>query len=204
MKLFQKKSYKILLCLACLIAPVLSEAVSALYLEGDLGYATQNGLPDALQAAATSLDEHNFGYRGAIGYNHDFSNLFGLGLEAGLGKYGDAQYNYANAITTTVKSANSEFLLVSTFHFSPVDIFLKVGEVRQRMEVTGFNAPATGSQIQPEAAIGGAYNFSRHIAATLTYAHVFGDQVAAISDLGGVAPSLNEVLFGLRFTFANP
>lgn len=193
---------KIILVLLCCIA-VTAQARSGVYVTVDSGYGNQVGLPSQSDVGAVSVDNNNPpALRGALGYNYDFSSWFGLALEAALGKYGDLEYQFADGSTTTVKSSTSEFLAMLTVHVHRyVDLFTKVGETRQRMEVYGPNAPPTGAVVQPEVAVGSAVNITQHIAATLTYAHVFGDQIQSIADIGGAAPSLDEVLVGLRYSF---
>lgn len=188
--------------LTFLVLPSLSaQANSGVYGTLEAGIGAQQGLPSEAEAQAIYYDNSYPGWRASLGYNHDFNRYWGLGAEAALGKYGDTNYTYADGGSNEVKSSTSEFLGVIMLHLQPMDFFVKGGMARQRMEVYGVDTPATGSRVHPEAAIGTAYNFTKHFAATLTYAHVFGEQVESIHDLGGSAPSLNELLFGLRINF---
>lgn len=195
---------KCFLIAGLLLLPILgAQAVNGVYVTVEGGYGNLDGLPSQEAANAVNLDNNNVGYRGALGYNHDFFTHFGIGLEAALGKYGDSVYTYADGSSNTIKSSTSEFLAVLSYHVIPqLDFFLKGGEVRNRMEVYGINAPGPGAKIQPELAITGAYNFNRHLAATLTYGKIFGTEVDEIHHIGGEAPSVNMALLGLRYTFA--
>ncbi len=181
-------------------------AESGIYLNLDGGYANQSGLPNPETTGATSLDDGNSpnAIRAGIGYNHDFNRFWGIGVEIGAGQYGDATYNYPDGTNTKVVSRTVEFLGVGMFHLQKIDILTKLGGIRLTPEVTGENTPTEeDTQIRFEAALGVAYNFTPHFAATATYAHVFGGQVDTISDLGLQTPSLNEGLIGLRYTFGS-
>jgi|JI102314A1RNA_FD_contig_101_223308_length_3070_multi_4_in_0_out_0_4 hypothetical protein len=180
-------------------------AKNGIYLTLDGGYANQSGLPSPATAGASSLENSNSpnAIRAGVGYNHDINRFWGIGVDIGVGQYGDATYNYPDGTDTKVVSSTVEFLGVGMFHLQKTDILLKLGGLRLTPEVTGQNAPAEDTQIRFEAALGAAYNFTPHFAATATYAHVFGGQVNTISDLGLQTPSLNEGLIGLRYTFGS-
>ena len=192
----------IISALTFLVLPcVTAQANSGVYGTLEAGLGTQQGLPSQAEANAVYYNNSSPGLRASLGYNHDFSKYWGLGAEAALGRYGDTNYTYADGTSNQIKSSTSEYLGVVMLHLQPVDIFVKAGETRQRMSAYGVNTPPTGSGVHPELALGTAYNITKHFAATVTYAHVFGEQVESISDLGGTLPGLNELLFGLRINF---
>lgn len=181
-------------------------AYNGIYLTGEGGIAAQTGLPSAFKVGADSVTTSYSpnALRFGVGYNHDLTCRFGIGMNIGLGWYGNTIYDYPNDTNNHVKSKALEFLAVGTYHMTQrVDIFAKVGGVRQTMLVTGFNAPGEETQIRSEAAIGTAYNFTPHLAATLTYAHLFGEQVDSINNLNNEGPSINEGMLGIRYTFCS-
>ena len=191
-----------------LLTLLLSASVHAqngIYVTADGGFANQSGLPDVQTAGALSLDNSRSlnAMRFGVGYNHDLNQLFGIGLDIGTGRYGDATYQYADRMTTKVYSSTLEFLMTGTLHLQQTDLFAKAGGLRLTPKVSGMNAPEEDTQIRLEAALGAAYNFTPHFAATLTYAHVFGSQVETIAQLGAQTPSLNEALLGFRYTFGS-
>lgn len=182
-----------------------TQAQNGIYLTLDGGFANQSGLPTESAVNAISLDTSHApnALRLGLGYNHDFNTLFGIGLDIGGGQYGKATYNYANGTNTSITSRTLEFLATGTFHLQKFDLTGKVGGLRLTPKVTGENAPSENTQIRFEGAITGAYNFTPHLAVTLTYAHVFGSQIDSISDLGKQTPGLDEGLLGIKYIFGS-
>jgi len=200
-----KNKLLILTSICAALSTPIAQATNGVYLQLDGGIAYQNGLPSLSEAGATSIDTSGTpnALRGVIGYNHDLTPLFGIAFEAGPGIYGQSIYNYANGDTSKIKSSTIEFLGVGTFHIQKMDLFIKAGAVRLSPETSGFNTEEGDTRNKAEGAIGLAYNFSPHFAASFTYAHVFGDSIDKINDVGYLVPSLNEGLFGIRYTFAS-
>lgn len=178
------------------------QARDGIYIDLDTGWANQTGLPNKEQTGALNIDSKNspIGHA-AVGYNHDVNHCFGLGFEIGYGKFGKQTYHFPDRVNSSVQSRSLEFLFASQFHLiNQFDILGKVGGIRQTMSLSGFNRDDQ-TQIRPEVGLGGAFNFTPHLAGTLTYAHVFGQQISDLANVGRSTPSLNEVLIGIRGTF---
>jgi opacity protein-like surface antigen len=194
----------IILILILLFFPFTVRAADGIYVILDSGFAVQTDLPTQGQASATQVDTNLLppALRIGVGYNHDFNSRIGIGLETGLGWYARTIYYYSNDATTHVRSETSEFLLTGMYHFNPqYDFFAKTGGVRISPIVSGKNAPPQDTKIAFEAALGAAYNINANFAVTLTYVTVLGRKSNAISDICNNPPGLNEILFGLRYTF---
>lgn len=200
----QKTKLAVLLS-TTLIAGV-AQAQSGIYVGLEGGIASQSGLPSQAEAGATSVDNSLSpnAIRASLGYNHDLNSLLGIGLEIGAGKYGKTTYHYADGTTTDISSGTVEFLATSMLHINPkFDLIAKVGGIRITPDVTGTNAGEKSTQIAPQASIGAAYNFNSHLAATLSYAHVFGTSVTNVNEVSKKATTLDEALLGLRYSFGS-
>ena len=177
-------------------------AKNGIYITLESGIAKQNGLPNASQAGANQMNTEYFPgvARVAIGYNHDLYDYLGIGLDIGLGYYGTTHYDYST-YKSDVYSKTLEFLGVAAWHMKNWDLIGKVGGIRQKLMITGNNSSANPAEIAPEISIGCAYNFNAHVALIADYAHVFGDQIQSFNGLKDKTPSLNELLFGIRYIF---
>jgi len=200
------KKTLLLTTLLCTLNLTTAQAKNGIYLLLEGGVATQDGLPKKEDVNATDV-KINYApnaIRAGAGYNHDLFPFFGIGFETGVAQYGKTSYTYADGSTTDVTSRTLEFLAVGTFHLNKqFDLFTKVGGLRLTPNASGKDAPEKNAKICTEAAIGGAYNFTPNLAVTLTYSHVFGSQLKTIAELDGKAPSLNEALLGIRYTFGS-
>ncbi|MFT3741295.1 MAG: outer membrane beta-barrel protein [Gammaproteobacteria bacterium] len=195
---------KIIVCALSLGFPLLSWATSGIYISVDTGLAEQSGLPDAQQSQANTVETDLMppAWRAVIGYNHDFNSHFGIGFEGGPGYYAKTTYQFPG-YSNSVSEETLEFLSTATWHVNRrFDLIGKIGGLRITPEISGPNAPEQDTQIRFETAIGAAYNVTRHAAATLTYAHVAGTSITDFDEIGQKTPSLNEILLGIRYTFA--
>lgn len=188
--------------LSALLTLPTAYAKDGIYVTLDTGFATQNGLPDSNQTQADSVENRWLppAIRAAIGYNHDITPQFGVGFEAGPGYYGKTVYQFDSG-SNTVTESTLEFLAVASWHVQRYDWIAKLGGLRITPNISGNNAPESDTQIRLEAALGAAYNITPHIAATLTFAHVLGDNISSFDEIGAKTPSLNEALVGMRYTF---
>lgn len=181
-----------------------AHARDGLYFSAEGGIAAQNGLPtkEDVQATDVKTSYAPNAIRLGAGYNHDFFKFFGFGLETGIAQYAKTTYTYANRAKAEVSARTLEFLAVGTFHVHPnADLLAKIGGVRLTPNVTGPNAPDKSTKIATEVAAGALYHLSNNLDLSLTYAHVFGTQLHHMEELKIAAPSLNEVMFGIRYTF---
>lgn len=182
-------------------------AQNGIYLGLEGGISSFSGLPSASNSAALSLDQSYFpnSIRASLGYNHDLFPRFGLGFEAGAGWYGQATYQYLNGLNSTITVNTIEFLGVGTVHVCPkFDLLIKIGGNRFDSVVQGVNASPTNTNISFQAGIGGAYNFTKHLALTVNYTHVLGKPIRHLSTIGWAQmPSVNEGLIGLRYNFGS-
>ncbi len=200
---FQKKI--LAASIISLIATSNALATDGIFITLDTGLSKESGLPSPEAIGATSADNNltPLALRVSIGYNHDLASYLGLGLNVGLGQYGNYVYHYDDGDTTTVKSQTLEILALITTHIQKFDLIGKIGGVRQKTLVTGLNAPDDSHHNNPEAAIELAYNFSPRFAATATYAHVYGGTPKDLWSVSHNSVSLDEYLIGLRYTFAS-
>lgn len=125
-----------------------------------------------------------------------------------------------------------DLLVGAGFAYNQFDFFLKAGGMIQDVRmvrrtnlsslVVGGNVVGTSnttlttSSVVPEIKVGGAYNFNEHLALTLAYMYVFGndnvstrftrtfntDTFTSTSSVTGAPIALSSVMFGLRYTFA--
>lgn len=200
---------KIILYTATLVLAVWqteAPATSGIYTTVESGWANQADLPskDKIHARSTKADNFPIARLG-VGYIHDFSfnPKFGIGFEAGTGYYGKNTYHFADGSKVNIKTTTIDFLFVAIAHLNQFDVFGKIGG--NRNTTTGIKISADSnddeSTIQPEVVVGMNYNFTPHIAATVSYMHTFGKQITDFSDNGWACPGLNAVLAGIRFTF---
>lgn len=181
-----------------------AEARNGIYLTVESGYAKQTNLPSAQSAGALRRENtasFPSAYRASVGYNHDLNCLLGIGLNIGAGRYGRETYYFPGG-NTTLYTRTIEFLGVVTLHLRRVDIFGKAGGIRETVITSGVLAQDSQTDSRPEAAIGAAYNLNPHFAVTGTYAYVNGlsknyNRLTQTHQ----DPNLQEVLFGLRYTF---
>jgi hypothetical protein len=181
-----------------------AHASNGLYFSAEGGVATQSGLPAQTDVNANDrkTDYAPNAIRIGAGYNHDLSKLFGIGVEIGGGRYAKTTYTYPHGPNTEVSARTVEFLAVGTFHLMPrFDLLTKIGGIRLTPHVEGQNAPEKNTEIPVEAVIGGLVPLTPAAALTLTYSHVLGSKLHSLADLNNKAQGLNEVLFGIRYTF---
>lgn len=198
-----KKILLITLLSACTLT---ATATNGIYLGLEGGIAQQSGLPSIEDVGASSMQTHYApnAIRASAGYNHDLFKCFGIGFEAGLGRYAKTTYDYPDGESTEVASRTLEFLAVGTFHASPkFDLLAKIGGLRQTPITSGRGAPERNAKIATEAALGVAYNITPRVAVTATFSHVFGSQLHTFAELSNSAPSLNEAMIGIRYTFGS-
>ncbi len=172
----------------------------ALYVNLDSGWAQQSGLPSVTAVNATQFSNTLFPsvWSGDIGYNHDFDPYIGLGAEAGAGYFGKANYTFSTG-NSTFKSFAMSFLGTLTGHYKQADFLVKTGLARMNVRITGLNQDSY-SRAHMEVAAGTAYRFTPHVAMQLTYLHIFGDDVASLTNSYST-PSINAVLIGVKFIF---
>lgn len=193
---------------------VKAQAVSGIYVSLDGGWAHQTGLPSVELVNATSMSQSQEpnAYRGGIGYNHDFTRYFGMGVEVGAGRFGQATYQFADTEEMTIASDTMEFLASFLFHIRQFDLFTKVGGTRLTPSISGADAAVGGTIINPSFIFGGAYNLQatpacpllRHFAVTLSYETILKSDEHDIKEpngLWGVSTAFDAVLLGIRYTF---
>lgn len=188
---------------AVLIGTAMSvEARNGIYATLETGWAQQSGLPSAAQAGASNVGSHTFpsAYRAGVGYNHDIWDCFGIGLDIGAGSFGKETYVYTSN-QTNVTSSTLEFLAFGQYHFTKIDVIGKLGGIRQTVHISGQDSQPDQTQIRTQAVLGAAYNINEHVAVTADYTHVFGQSINSFSETQNQAPSLNEVMAGLRYIF---
>ena len=89
-----KKTTKVIISAG--IATLLSHtacAQSGIYISGALGWSQQQGMPTPKDIGAISESTQPFSGNISLGYNHDFSTFFGLGLEAGWSHFASTTYD---------------------------------------------------------------------------------------------------------------
>jgi opacity protein-like surface antigen len=199
--MLQNKCYLLFIALILFLSSLSAFATSGIYLTLESGIGNQTGLPSAAEIGAirsrTTLIPS--AYRAGLGYNHDFSSSIGIGLDFALGRYGNKTYMYPNG-KTYVHSDTLEFLPFLQWHFHQLDLIGKIGGIRQTLNISGVDAQPNETQIAPELAVGVAYNFTSHLALTVTYARVFKDQIHSFNHLHNQSPSMTEWLVGLRYS----
>lgn len=179
-------------------------ATNGIFLNLQTGFSNQSGFPTTSEVNATSVENNDDpAFRVSIGYNHDIYSFLGLGLDVGYGRYGDITYHFAEGGTTQFTTHTLEFLALITAHIKNFDLTGEGGGVREEISATGQDAPANGHRNNMTYGIIGAYNFTPRFAATFTYAHVDAGQSKKLYDIPTFSLSINEYLFGIRYTFAS-
>lgn len=195
-------SIKMLFSIVCLtLLPISTYAQHGIYVTLGGGIAKQSGLPNALDVGA--LHAHSSllsAYRFGLGYNHDISLQWGIGLDMAYAHYGNETYHYAYT-KTHVYSRSLEFLAMTQIHLEAWDLLVKLGGIRHTVRVTGHDAQAMQTQIDGEIAMGLAYNMNAHFGFIIDLAHIFGQEIEAFDSLRNKTPSLNTFLIGLRYRF---
>jgi len=185
-----------------------AHATSGIYFNVLSGWANTSGFPSQSAMNAISLETKTSPpvIRGGLGYLHDFNfnPNYGFGLEVGYGWYSQSTYLYANGTEDLTQSTTTEYLAVFMRHFKKIDVFTKIGGTRNTtsLDLTSGKFNKTENLLQ----VGGgvSYHFTKYIAFTTGYAHVFSnDSPITTSTQGPIwkAPSLDEVLVGIRFNF---
>jgi len=159
-----------------------AQARNGIYVTAEGGVAKLTNLPTDLSADVSPIrqkDTASFpsGMRVSVGYNHDLCRYrwLGLGVNVGLARYGQETYYYANNPNTQIRVKTVEFLGVVTMHLKRnVDLFGQAGGVRETVVTSGYGAIDNHTDSRPKAVIGAAYNFNPHVAAIISYAHIFG------------------------------
>ena len=133
------KTIRILLALLVLLAHFSARATDAIYLNLDTGWAQQSGLPSITNAQATQLKHGSFpsAWHVDIGYNHDFRQWFGAGLEINGAQYGKATYTQA-AGDTQVVTQSYAFLIATMFHLKHFSLIAKAGLAHTGAKNTGL------------------------------------------------------------------
>ncbi len=192
--------------LVCFFYFINAYAYNGIYFTGEGGISTQDNLPRAAAVGANKISTNTSfnSYRGSVGYNHDLTHYFGFGLNIGYGEYGKTTYYYSDGLKDDVISEAIECLTVSTFHITKqIDLFLKLGGIRQTVIIRGKTATEEDTNVSAEAGIGSAYNFMPRLAATLTYSRLFNHGTMQNFEGGHERPGVNEFLIGLRYTFCS-
>jgi hypothetical protein len=78
--------------------------------------------------------------------------------------------------------------------------------------ISGYrNITRTETNVVPEIKVGGIYNFTEQLGATVSYMYVFGNSISAVSDVRpgvnsevatGGPQTLSTIMFGLNYRFA--
>lgn len=181
------------------------QARNGIYLTAEAGFANQTNVPPAQDGvtvpyAIKDTSSLPSGFRGSIGYNHDLNRYFGIGLNVGAGNYGRTTYYFPEG-TTNMYIRTLEFLGVGTFHIRCLDLFFRVGGIRETPMIRGLYGQENHTDSRPEYGIGAAYNFTPHVALMVSYAHVMGLAGKWSYLIQPKNPDLNETLFGIRYTF---
>lgn len=190
-----------------------AQAVNGIYLWGEGGYAQQTNLPssDAVMAQNFHADLP-LGLRASVGYNHDFTHYFGLGLEVGTAYYGHGIYQFAQQDDVGISTTTVEFLTALNFHYHQWDFYSKLGGIRITPSLSGETSAEPDTIIDGEVIVGTAYNFSgpylNHFALTLNYITIlqnFNDDndIHDPNHTWTASTTANAVLLGLRYNFGN-
>ncbi len=179
-----------------------ADAVDGIYITLEGGHSSLPGLPSTTAVNASSIQIKSLSaLRGGIGYIHDFSHWFGLGFEAGIGKYGRITY-YFSAGDIKATTTTTEFMVPFIFHLVPkCDFLLRIGGIRQTLDLQNSTTTRSNTRIHPELIASLTYNFSAHFAAIGSYLRMFGQQLTNLTGAAWATPGANAIMFGLRATF---
>ena len=167
------------------------------------GWASPSDMPSSNEVGAFKVNSSNFPvFRASLGYMHDFTPYYGLGIEAGFADYGNYDY-YAKCLMVNTQISTTEFLVTNEYHInSQYDFYVKIGGIRNTFEIISNNKKYNEehTKIQPMVVVGGNYNITPHVAITVSYSRSFGETIHSLTDRSWVAPSINTILTGLRIT----
>lgn len=191
-----------LIIISLLITTLSVQAKDGIFVVGETGWGYLYGLPGHELPGVRKISDTFFpsAYRASVGYIHDFFPFFGFGLEVGFGRYGRRTYCFVGSKNAYVSITTVEYLLNFLFHIKKIDLFAKVGVGRENLYVLKEDRLAV-LRVRAQLFFGVNYNFTHHVALTLSYGHIHGCEVHSLNVTERHVPYLNTVLLGVRFTF---
>jgi opacity protein-like surface antigen len=179
------------------------------YIQGELGYVGQVGVPNL---DGYSKSQKHLGGRIALGYLTCLTDNSNWGGEFGYGFYGHTQWRgLLNGLKVRHRSYAYDFQLVGLYKTSEdTSVFLKGGLAYMSEAVQGINDlfPGTNDEtvraFRPMLSIGASYNLIDNVDVTFTYARIFGRGITTQTKSGFEdVPSINSILLGLKYTFTS-
>ena len=203
--MFMKKNFNFLV-FVCVFVCLGNEAhaQNGAFLSAATGFALPTTIPSSQEVGADTI-KHYYGpvLRIGFGGNHDFirfNEQLGLGAEVAAGWYGNVKFSPLASQVKEATFSTLEFLPILTWHLKTVDLFTKLGGVRDSVNYT-FN-DERGSQSHTfnrlEGGVGCDYQIYDHVMATGEYLHIFGN---GNDDFIAKAPTLNLFLVGVKAMF---
>lgn len=197
-----------------------ASALTGIHVNGNLGYANQSArssLKNAFDPTSTATggqvtlnkrSKKHFAWTAFGGYNYDFNDDWGMGLELGYGDFGQTKWK-TDGGADEVKVDQTAWMLLasSTWHADEnFDVFLKAGAAFGK---TDYKSDG-GVQIDGETSkkynntramtvLGAAYNFMPEFGVNLEWDHIFGTQVSTNS--ANKFQTVDAFMAGLKYTF---
>lgn len=173
------------------------------------------------KAAKNTNQQNNWGFAGRVdvGYLLDITGDVLMGAEVGYNYLPQTKYTFDTGTGTAQQSykysdysfdmlAVAKYLLPENFN-----VFGKAGVavVKQTasLEKSGKTTKDHLTKVLPEIALGVGYNVNANVETTLTWAHVFGDDLsdvknvstATAASINSDVPSSNTILIGVDYKF---
>lgn len=198
------------LAAASLIITTNANALTGVYVNGQLGYANQTANSSLDTLSLDDRSKKHFGYNMFLGYNVDLDEQFSLAGEIGYGDYGQTEWeNSSNS--NSLSADQSAFLLlgVGRYRLNPLfSTYLKAGFAFGRTKIDTDGAitiedgetSETFNNTEFMTALGASYNVTPELAANLEWQHIFGDKIT--SDAVNRFQTVDAFMLGLTYTFA--
>ncbi len=194
-----------------LMAAASASAITGIYVDGALGYASQSATSEPFAGVGVTLDKRektHFAWDAAFGYMYDINTDFGLGLELGYGSYGQVKWKNddSSAKMTTDETA---WTLLGVFNWSINDMFdayVKAGAAygKNHVKTDGLAGGSTDDnrhKVRPMTVLGVDYKIMPELAVNLEWQHIFGQDITSTGDTDKFQ-TVNALMLGLKYTFA--
>ncbi len=175
---------RIIIIITICILSLSASARNGIYIGEEIGLSWQTALPDAKTIGAINQTRDSLfnALRINLGYTHHLQNFqaISFGEETAWGWYGDNTYRFANGVSH-VSTTTLEFLIVTGLHYQLSHLYLKVGALRQQLNISGVNNADSNNVVSYEAGLSYGYDLNAHWLATASYYKVFARKAATFA-----------------------
>ena len=150
----------------------------------------------------TSSKRDSPGVQVNAGYNHDFTELFGLGVETALSYYKKVTYAF-DSFSSSLTIRTFEAVGVPVIHLKQFDLYFRIGGLRQKLIFSKPFDLYSKTLIAPILSVGIGYQIDNHFSIGFFYSRIFGKKMGNITEVKEhhKKPSVDAYMFYLRYTF---